>query len=104
MELTTLDRLLLLGILPAEGDVTTLRIVRDLQRDLSFSEQEYADLQLVQADGQVTWDRSHDQPKDVSVGLKATNLIVGVLQRLSDDKKLTSQHLALWDKFVGEGG
>ncbi len=58
MNLSVLDRLLLLGLLPAEGDITTLRIIRTLREELSFTEQEHADLHLKQDEGRVTWEHS----------------------------------------------
>jgi hypothetical protein len=100
MELTVMDRLLLLGLLPAEGDITTLRIVRKLREDLSFSEQEHADLKLKQEDGRVTWEPTGAAPKDITIGLKGVNLIVHALKKLSDEKKLGPQHLDLYDQFV----
>ena len=52
--LSVKDRLMLLGILPAESNLTTIRIVRELREGLSFSEGEHKDLQMVQKDSQVT--------------------------------------------------
>ena len=117
MELTVRDRLLLLGLLPAEGDITTLRIVRKLREDLSFSEADHEVLGFTQADGMVKWDEvalnDKGEPdserqvkidavkvKDVTIGLKGINLIVHALKKLSDDKKLGPQHLDLYDQFV----
>lgn len=40
MELTIFERLLLLRALPAEGNLITLRIVRDLRTNLSMTEEE----------------------------------------------------------------
>ena len=104
MRLTVMDRILLLNLLPAEGSVTTLRIVRQLREDLSFSEEEHAALELVQADGKVTWNPAKAVEKDVAIGLKATNLIVEALTELSKAKKLQPSHLGLYDKFVGTEG
>ena len=42
--LSVKGRLMLLGILPAEGDLTTIRIVRELREGLSFSETEHKQL------------------------------------------------------------
>ena len=40
MELTTIERLKLLEVLPPTGDILTLKIVRKLRETLSFSEEE----------------------------------------------------------------
>ena len=102
MPLSVLDRLLLLGLLPAEGTILTLRIVRTLREDLSFSEQELTDLNLKQEDGRVTWDQTLAVDKTVELGPKATELIVKALTDLSESAKASAQHLALFDKFCPE--
>lgn len=104
MELNVLDRLLVLGLLPAEGDITTLRIVRKLREDLSFSEQEHEALHLTQEEGRITWEQQGATVKDVPLGPKATACIVKALSALSEQGKATAQHLDLFDKFIpGEG-
>ena len=40
MELTTVERVKLAGLLPPQGDILTLKIVRKLRETLSFSEEE----------------------------------------------------------------
>lgn len=44
MKLTIPERLVLVTILPAEGDYTTLKLVRKLRESLSFSEEEHKQL------------------------------------------------------------
>ncbi len=102
MKLFVLDRLMLLQILPREGDITTLRIVRKLREDLSFSEEETAALKLANVDGRVQWEADADTGKDVEVGPRAQKLIVETLEQLDKQKKITLDLLPLYDKFVGE--
>ncbi len=102
MELSVFERLILLNVLPREGDFTTLKIVRKLREDLSFTEEEHKVLQFQQDGTQMQWKREGDIPKDISIGEKATDVIVGVLKKLNADKKLTEQHFSLYEKFVGE--
>jgi len=102
MELKVFDRLILLNILPKEGDFTTLKIIRKLREDLSFSEEEHAALEFRQENGQVQWKQAGDIPKEVPIGEKATDVIVGVLKALNDAKppKLKEEHLSLYELFV----
>ena len=44
MKLTVPERLILVNILPAESDYTTLKLVRKLRESLSFSEEEHKQL------------------------------------------------------------
>ena len=102
MDLTVMDRLLLLNVLPAEGDITTLRIVRQLREELSFSEQEHTDLNIQHTpEGQITWTPT-DVTKAVEFGTKAHKLVSKALKKLNDDNKLTAQYIDLYDKFIPE--
>ena len=99
MELTVVERLVLLGLLPSEGDLTTLRIVRELREALSFDEEEHERLQFKHEEGRVAW-RNDDSAKAINLGAKATRLIVERLEALDAVGKLTEQHLTLCDKFA----
>ncbi len=100
MELKVFDRLILLNILPREGDYLTLKIVRKLREDLSFSEGEHKSLQIRQEEGKVFWVQEADIPKDISIGEKVTDIIVETLKRLDKEKKLQIEHMAIYEKFL----
>lgn len=105
MELTVMDRLMLLQVLPKEGDFLSLRILRELKEELSFTEEEQAALELKQnrEAGTVNWNLEHEQargPKDVPIGEKATDLIVEALKGLNNRKQLTEAHMSIYERFV----
>ena len=100
MELSVLNRLLLLNVLPKEGNITTLRIVQKLREDLSFSEEEHKKLNFTQKGDSLTWDSVANVVKDVSFGPKAHQLVVEALEALNKEKKLTADFLPLYDLFV----
>ena len=104
MKLTVLERIALLGVLPAEGDFVTLKIVRELRENLSFDEAEVKQLKVKQEGQQITWEAGAETPggKEVKIGEKATDVIVAALKKLNSDKKLTDQHFSLYEKFVKE--
>jgi len=129
LKLEILERLVLMSILPREGDFITLKLVRKLREALSFSEKEIAeidfknhwkcpkcekvelsagvvkcpdcDIYMVSA-GQVTWDevKAKKVIKDVHMGDSMLALCKSTLKRLSDESKLTEQHMSLYEKFV----
>ena len=101
MNLQVGERLVLLSILPQEGDFTTLKIVRDLRESLSFSEEEHKTYGFKQEDNMVFWDKTKDTPKDVHIGEKATDIIVNAFKKLNEQKKLRIEHMELYEKFVG---
>jgi hypothetical protein len=102
LKLNTFDRLILLNILPREGDFTTLKIIRKLRETLSFSEEEHKRLQFKQdGEGKVSWQTNGDIEKDITIGEKATDIICDVLKKLDKDKKLKEEHFSVYEKFIG---
>jgi len=99
-ELSVLERLVLLGILPKEGDFTTLKLVRKLRENLSFDEGEHEKLKFVQDGDQVRWNETALEPKHVAIGEKMRDVIIGALKKLDDEKKLREEHFSLYEKFV----
>lgn len=100
MRLFVLERLMLLDILPTQGSFTTLRIVRDLQSELSFSEEEHERLELHEEDGKVFWRMERDEGKEVSIGETAHEIIVQRLRELDEKGKLKAQQLPVYERFV----
>jgi hypothetical protein len=106
MKLNTIERILLLRLLPKEGDITMLRIQRDLTRDLSFTEEENARIGFKidkNEDGQFiqTWDPAEGAKEvDVVIGPKAHCMIEDSLKELNKAKKLEAGHISLFEKFV----
>jgi len=100
MELSIKERLLLLNILPAESNFVTLKIVRKLQEDLSFSEDEIKEAQFKTIEGKVNWNPNANVIKDVEFGEKANDLIIESLQKLDKQNKLTLDYFDLYEKFV----
>lgn len=100
MELAVFERLILLNILPKEGDFTTLKIMRKLKEDLSFSEEEHKNLGIKIEDGMVRWKSEADSLKEVNIGEKAHDIISEILKELNNKKKLTEEHMSLYEKFI----
>jgi hypothetical protein len=90
-----------LGILPEKANLLTLKIVRELREELSFSEDEHKAMKIVVKEDRITWsDKAED--KDVDTGAQAKELIEKTLRELNEKDELTLPDLALWEKFIGE--
>ena len=100
MKLSVFERLMLLSILPAEGDIITIRIRRELRDALSFSEAENKKLDFERDEEGIHWNQDADCSKDVVIGKKARELIVEALEELAEAKKFTDQHLDVYDRFM----
>lgn len=105
MKLNTLERLVLLNILPREGTITTIKIVRELREALSFSEEEHAALKFEKLPGGgMQWVVEADTDKEVTIGPRAHVLVSETLERMDKEGKLAEDHVGLWDKFAETEG
>jgi len=101
------DRLVLLGVLPPEGNLATIRIVREMREALSFSEAEHADLQMEEVEGGgIKWNQvgaAAVGPRAFEIGAKGQEIIRAALKKLDKDEKLVADHISLCDIFEYEG-
>ena len=99
------DRFVLLNILPAEGDISTIKITHRLRQDLAPNEKELKDYKIKQVEGQVMWDDAMEQKRgaqEKKIGPKAFIMIEEAFEKLNKDKKLTEGHLVTYLKFAGD--
>jgi len=96
-----LERILLLRILPRgkPGSLVVLRIIQDLERTLSFSEEEHAMLKFEEKPGSLHWDPKAAVMKEVEFRPKAQAMIVEAIRELDEAEMLTMEWLGLCDKF-----
>lgn len=103
MTLTVYDRLLLLNILqPLEGDILTLRVVRDFQEQIGFEGEESERLELRWEGAQVKWNREAAEDREYLIPDAARKVVAEQLTKLNGQKKLTQDHIPLYEKFVEE--
>lgn len=102
MLLRVVERLALLGVLPQEGDFTTLKILHDLQQRLSFTEAEHKEfgIEILNDTQQIRWREADDREVEIDIGAKATLIITARLEEMNVAKTLTPNHLSLYDKFI----
>jgi len=103
MELKVKERLLLSVILPNEGNITNLKLLRVLREELSFSEEENKALQFQSNERGMVWSVEGEKTvgsKEVSIGEVATGIIKKVLEKLNTEEKLTNEHIDLYDRFM----
>jgi len=98
MILNVHERLVLLSIIPKEGDYVTLRILRELRMALGLTEEEIKKWNVVQADTRVTWDENGEA--EIPIGEKAMGIIIDTLRELSNRNKLNENSLELYEKFI----
>jgi hypothetical protein len=97
------DRLVLLSVLPKQGNAVTLRILRDFEKELSFTEDEIAEFKLKQSGDTTTWDEATAKAKNIDLGDTMSEIIVASLKQMDASKTLTTEHMPLYDRFVSSG-
>lgn len=106
MELNIAERFALLGVLPQQGNVITLRIIRELQNRLSLTEEEIKHYNVqnhTNPDGSamVTWNPElSEETTDIAIGESATGVIKGQLINLNATNQLHVSMIPLYEKFV----
>jgi len=99
MELNIIERLMALDILTTvSGNFATLKIVRDLQNNLSFTEAETEQIKLTTDEKGFHWDG--EITKDIDFGKTGTEIIVKILKKLDAEEKLTQNYYSLYEKFM----
>lgn len=106
MEMKISERIALLGVLPQQGNAITLRIIRELQSRLSFTEEELEHYNIqnhVNPDGsaRITWNPELTlEETDIPIGEAATGIIKEQLTKLNSQNQLHVTMLPLYEKFV----
>jgi hypothetical protein len=106
MKLTVKKRLLIGAVLPRQGTIAELRVLKKLAADLSLTKEEQEAIgarETTLPDGQkgVVWDEAKDPMKEVEIGEQAKRLIARSLQSLSEGGELMADHMDLYEEFVG---
>ena len=102
MKLSMADRFALIGLLPTEAGIATIRLVEAMSKKLTPDETEQEAIELKPLpNGGIVWNPEKATDRDVPFSGFEVKLIVERLQKTDKEKKLTKAHVALWDKFVG---
>lgn len=99
MKLNLKDRLLIQGILPAEGNFTTLVIKSDLLEKVKVTQEEITELEIETKDNVVKWNLEKDIEKEFDLTELELNLIKDSLKKLDDGGKLNDDTFILYKKL-----
>jgi len=103
MKLGIHERLLVLSVLPKEGSIVTLRVTRDLVKNVGLSEAEIKEFEIKQNEnGSVSWNPAKAKDKEIAIGDTAKGVIAKALKALNDSNKLPMEYIDVYDKFVSE--
>ncbi|GAH64815.1 unnamed protein product, partial [marine sediment metagenome] len=106
MKLNIIDRLILLEILPKQGDFITLSVVKELADKINIKEEEfkiYGITRIPSLDGGTTYkwdDKKAKIEKDFNITDTAQQIISDAFKTLNDQKKLTIGMMGTYKKFA----
>jgi len=104
IKLSVLNRLSLLGLLTNKGDSTTLKILRELREELSFTEEDHKVLQFQpMPGGKAKWNELPLKEVEFKKGSIREGLLEEVKTQLKDlEKKKTLEldYLELWETLI----
>lgn len=103
MYLSVKERLVLISVLPQEGDFLTIKSLREVREALSFTETEQVSLKFSNENGVLNWDEpDKDNPsrQPIEIPNSVHDLIVDAFKALDEQKKLTDDHFDLYELFV----
>ena len=103
MLLDVAERLLLLDVLSrASGNLATLRVVRDLQHDVGFTDDENQALAFQYEGSVVRWQSGAAQSREFKISRSARDVVLAAIKKLDRDEALTLAHLAVFEKLGEE--
>jgi len=101
MELTIMERLMVLSGIKQEGDIIFLRVRRDLTKKLALTEEEIKKYDMkIDPGGMSRWKLDVPQETEIIISDTEKSLIINFLTNLNKNHRLTNNHFSLYEKFI----
>ena len=102
MKLNVLNRLQILQVLPKEGSIVMLKVLRDLQSKVGLTSEEAVEFGIKQDGEHINWNAKGNEGKDFEFTVKEEEMIKDALAKLEKEKKLNLAQIDLYEKFMEE--
>jgi hypothetical protein len=100
VKLDILQRIIALSVLPKEGNLIEIKIIKNLKEKIGFNEDEVNRFKLKAEGEKYTWDLREDKGAEFEITEGEAKLITKGLKELDNQNKLTEQHLTLCELFL----
>ena len=101
VSLNSLERMVLVSLLPKEANFANWKIINDLRIELSPTEEELAILDMKAApEGGINANWGAVPVKEITFGEAAEKIIADALKDLDSQEKLAPEHVSLYKIFV----
>lgn len=96
------ERIVLMQLLPKEGNFATLRLLRDMNAKIGLSADELTEFEVVQEGINTKWNQKGLNLVPIDFKNKEIEIITKGLNALDKDNKLDLNQLTLFEKFVSD--
>ncbi len=101
MKFFLVERMLLLELLPTEGDYAALKELRKTREMLGLTADEEKKFNVKHEDGMMTWNpEGNSVERDIPLSEWATTTFQEELRKRNTEKKLDNRTFSLYEKFV----
>jgi hypothetical protein len=101
MELTVIERLAILNVLPKEGNFLTLRVIRGIVSKVGITSEEIKKFEI-NTEGEVaSWNELGNVPLPFSFDDVELDIIRKQLKKLDSENKLVQEMFSTYEKFCG---
>jgi len=105
IELSVAERFAVLGVLPEQGNIITIKLLREFKEEIAFKEEEVKELGLkIDENGQASWSIEAEKKagkKKFAVADALADTIKKNLQMLDSRSQLKESHIPIWELFCG---
>lgn len=100
MELTLLDRIMVMTMIPKKGNFEKLIIAADLEKKVALTQDEIKEFEIKTGEnGAITW-KATDKTFSYEFTELESKLVQDALKEASDKGELTKDHMSIYRLFV----
>lgn len=89
MELTVKDRIVMIDLLPEQGGIIDMILVKSISSKVALTAKEITDFSVKQEGNSVKWDQSKDMGVEIGFEMSEIELLKRRVQELDESKNIT---------------
>jgi hypothetical protein len=93
------ERLVLLSVIPKEGNFVTVRVIKNLISKVALTDVEIGLCEVTEVDGNVRWNEKGELPFEFEFEPTELDIIKKTLRELDSTNKLNVDSFSLYEKF-----
>lgn len=103
MNLSIKDRLMLNAILPVEGGIITMLVVKQIQKSIAIMPEEVKEFNIQEKNGNLTFsEKGLTEKKSITFDDSEIEVIRTQLRKMDSEQKITLDHIDVYQMFMSE--